>query len=114
MEWINGCTLKAFLSAQQQQSVHEQSLKSIAHILRKMHAQHLIHGDLTTSNIMIRNRTPDAAGDIQKEDVVLVDWGLSSFSALIEDKAVDLYVLERAWISTHPTLEHAVNSSHFC
>lgn len=32
-----------------------------------------------------------------------IDFGLSSGNASIEDKAVDLYVLERAWISTHPT-----------
>jgi len=32
----------------------------------------------------------------------LIDFGLSSFSHKIEDKAVDLYVLKRAMISLHP------------
>jgi tRNA A-37 threonylcarbamoyl transferase component Bud32 len=33
---------------------------------------------------------------------VLVDFGLAYTSSLTEDKAVDLYVLERAFASTHP------------
>jgi tRNA A-37 threonylcarbamoyl transferase component Bud32 len=33
---------------------------------------------------------------------VLIDFGLSYNSGLAEDKAVDLYVLERAFASTHP------------
>ena len=36
---------------------------------------------------------------------VLIDFGLSFISALVEDKAVDLYVLERAFSSTHPDSE---------
>jgi TP53 regulating kinase-like protein len=34
-----------------------------------------------------------------------IDFGLSSVSAKIEDKAVDFYVLKRAFISTHPGSE---------
>lgn len=36
---------------------------------------------------------------------VLIDFGLSFQSGLVEDKAVDLYVLERAFSSTHPQSE---------
>ncbi|KNC73152.1 hypothetical protein SARC_14290, partial [Sphaeroforma arctica JP610] len=36
---------------------------------------------------------------------VLIDFGLSYTSALPEDKGVDLYVLERAFLSTHPNSE---------
>lgn len=32
----------------------------------------------------------------------MIDFGLASVSTLAEDKAVDLYVLERAFASTHP------------
>jgi TP53 regulating kinase-like protein len=51
-----------------------------------------VHGDLTTSNLL-----RSAAGG-----VVLIDFGLSAPTASAEDKAVDLYVLERAFESTHP------------
>jgi len=37
---------------------------------------------------------------------VLIDFGLTSASTVAEDKAVDLYVLERAFASTHPASEH--------
>eukprot|EP01117_Protostelium_nocturnum_P015860 TRINITY_DN6187_c0_g1_i3.p1 TRINITY_DN6187_c0_g1~~TRINITY_DN6187_c0_g1_i3.p1 ORF type:complete len:113 (-),score=45.05 TRINITY_DN6187_c0_g1_i3:177-515(-) len=57
----------------------------------------MIHGDLTTSNIIIQEGTGK---------LVLIDFGLGSVSSLAEDKAVDLYVLERAFISTHPNTEH--------
>ena len=36
---------------------------------------------------------------------MLIDFGLSFHSTLVEDKAVDLYVLERAFASTHPESE---------
>jgi tRNA A-37 threonylcarbamoyl transferase component Bud32 len=36
---------------------------------------------------------------------VLIDFGLAYQSSLAEDKAVDLYVLERAFSSTHPDSE---------
>ena len=35
----------------------------------------------------------------------MIDFGLSFMSAKIEDKAVDIYVLKRALISTHPGSE---------
>ena len=34
-----------------------------------------------------------------------IDFGLSQVSSKIEDKAVDIYVLKRAFISTHPGSE---------
>ena len=36
----------------------------------------------------------------------LIDFGLSFVSTKVEDKAVDFYVLKRAFISTHPGSEH--------
>ncbi|GAA6062864.1 hypothetical protein JCM10212_000786, partial [Sporobolomyces blumeae] len=35
---------------------------------------------------------------------VLIDFGLSSASPSPEDRSVDLYVLERAFSSTHPVV----------
>ncbi|KAF8646032.1 hypothetical protein AX16_007457 [Volvariella volvacea WC 439] len=67
--------------------------------LAKMHAADIIHGDLTTSNMMLR-RIPG-----HPTQLLLIDFGLSYQSTLVEDKAVDLYVLERAFASTHPESE---------
>ncbi|KAJ1879457.1 TP53 regulating kinase, partial [Coemansia sp. S17] len=60
-----------------------------------MHSFDIIHGDLTTSNMILDN----------SNRLVLIDFGLSQISTSTEDKAVDLYVLERAFISTHPNSE---------
>lgn len=64
----------------------------------KMHANNIIHGDLTTSNILINPKQP---GDFTEYEVVFIDFGLSHYNQGTEDKGVDLYVLERALLSTH-------------
>ncbi|KAJ7583971.1 hypothetical protein C8J56DRAFT_1054492 [Mycena floridula] len=48
--------------------------------------------------------------DISSARLVLIDCGLSYQSNLVEDKAVDLYVLERAFSSTHPDAEPMFSS----
>ena len=73
----------------------------IGSTLAKMHNVDCIHGDLTTSNMLLQN---------DFEHVVLIDFGLSFVSALAEDKGVDLYVLERAFLSTHPNTEELFKS----
>ncbi len=72
-----------------------------------MHEADIIHGDLTTSNMMLRPASSEGNTkvDCERDEVVLIDFGLSSVSAFAEDKAVDLYVLERAFASTHPASE---------
>ncbi|XP_043690759.1 EKC/KEOPS complex subunit bud32-like isoform X1 [Telopea speciosissima] len=64
----------------------------IGDAIGKLHDGGLIHGDLTTSNMLFRNGT---------NELILIDFGLSFTSTLPEDKAVDLYVLERALLSMH-------------
>lgn len=58
-----------------------------------LHANGIIHGDLTTSNMLIR--------EDGESSLCLIDFGLASISTKAEDRAVDLYVLERAINSTH-------------
>lgn len=77
----------------------------IGKLLGKMHANNIVHGDLTTSNILISNKKKI---DIFYEtfdnlELILIDFGLSHTESTVEDKAVDLYVLERAILSTHTT-----------
>lgn len=98
---------------QPEETLDEQDQVKLMHLigleLAKMHEADIIHGDLTTSNMMLRSRGPSSNGktsvDLDHDEVVLIDFGLSSVSAFPEDKAVDLYVLERAFASTHPASE---------
>ncbi len=41
----------------------------------------------------------------------MIDFGLSTVQTSIEDKAVDLYVFERAVMSTHPGTEALVSAA---
>ncbi|XP_063222848.1 EKC/KEOPS complex subunit Tp53rkb isoform X1 [Bacillus rossius redtenbacheri] len=72
--------------------------KQVGSAVGRMHAHNLIHGDLTTSNMLL------ATGDAE-DRLVLIDFGLSVGQATAEDKAVDLYVLERALLSTHADMD---------
>ena len=53
--------------------------------IRKLHDADIIHGDITTSNIMLRD-----------DQLVFIDCGLGRHSPLEEDEAVDLLVLKKS------------------
>ena len=67
----------------------------IGRVIGVLHRNEIIHGDLTTSNMLLQ----EAADGAHK--LYFIDFGLSFISSSLEDKAVDLYVLERALTSTH-------------
>ena len=71
--------------------------KEIGKKIRQIHNTGIIHGDLTTSNMILISST-----------VYFIDFGLSFFSLKIEDKAVDLHVLEQALESKHHTISRKV------
>ena len=66
--------------------------KEIGLKVSQLHHDNIIHGDLTTSNMIIHAET---------KKLHFIDFGLSSFSDKVEDKAVDLFLLDRALESTH-------------
>lgn len=75
-----------------------------------LHAAGIVHGDLTTSNMMLRpsGSSENAGGEegsVLTGEIVIIDFGLASQGQSEEDRAVDLYVLERAFLSTHPRTE---------
>uniref|UniRef100_A0A060T423 EKC/KEOPS complex subunit BUD32 n=1 Tax=Blastobotrys adeninivorans TaxID=409370 RepID=A0A060T423_BLAAD len=105
MEKVLGPSLKQWIwdqeaegSANDEGSELEKVLINVGRQIGVLHLNEIVHGDLTTSNIVLRNG----------HEPTLIDFGLGSHSGLPEDKAVDLYVLERAVISTHP-----VNSDRY-
>jgi TP53 regulating kinase-like protein len=111
IELINGDTLKQLLynSKKSSNAYPIDSViwaKQIGIAIALMHDIDVIHGDLTTSNIMINTINSD--NNQVKYETVLIDFGLGMMQANAEDKAVDLYVLERAFISTHPGSENIV------
>jgi len=80
-----------------------------------LHDAQLVHRDITTSNIIaagiskselkatLLKTESDVHDLLSKLKLTFIDFGLAAVTQKAEDRAVDLYVLERAWISTHPT-----------
>ncbi|MBM3230545.1 Kae1-associated serine/threonine protein kinase [Candidatus Pacearchaeota archaeon] len=71
-------------------------VKQLGTLIAQLHNAHLIHGDLTTSNIMIHEKKKDT-----KTNLVLIDFGLGYESARAEDKATDLHVFKEALEAKH-------------
>jgi TP53 regulating kinase-like protein len=98
-------------------------MRRVGREVGKLHKLGVCHGDLTTSNLMVetpntndldQNQIPtcDAetvAATLRPQSlagaIYLIDFGLTTASIQDEDKAVDLYVLERAFAATHPAAE---------
>nr|CAB3267177.1 TP53-regulating kinase-like [Phallusia mammillata] len=111
LQHINGLTVRDLVSNEKKLNPQEgyanlyPVIKSIGRILAIMHDANIIHGDLTTSNMIYQSsKESNKIGNI-----FMIDFGLSSSSAMPEDKGVDLYVLERAFLSTHPGSEQLFN-----
>ncbi len=64
--------------------------KQIGKSLAILHNNGLIHGDLTTSNLILK-----------QEKVYFIDFGLGFHSDKLEDKAVDLHLIKQALEARH-------------
>ena len=96
LEFIDGFTLKHQIQAGLEDAKYRIYLDQLGKSLANLHDEGIFHGDLTTSNIMIEANT---------HRLFLIDFGLAMSQCSVEDKAVDLYVLERSFTSTHPKCE---------
>ena len=89
MEFIDGKKLSDSLESQDYKKI----CKQIAENITKMHNSGIIHGDLTTSNMIFKNN-----------QVYFIDFGLAFHSSKVEDKAVDLHLLKQALEAKHFTI----------
>lgn len=128
MEWIEGQPVRAavnrWLGARPAEEVEDRDrnsaliglMRRVGAAVGRLHAASVVHGDLTTSNMMLRpekgTERPGEAGEsdasldgVLAGEIVIIDFGLASQATHEEDRAVDLYVLERAFLSTHPRTE---------
>ena len=86
MEYIDGDKLRDVLEKKDYLNLCEQ----MGELVGKLHSKNIIHGDLTTSNMILKHT-----------EIYLIDFGLSQHSDKTEDKAVDLHLLKRALESKH-------------
>jgi len=90
MDYIDGKKLKDSLNGMGKKE-RENACIEVGKMIADLHASGIIHGDLTTSNMVT-----DRQGKI-----FLIDFGLGKFSEKVEDQAVDLFLLYEALKSTH-------------
>ena len=86
LEFIEGKKLKDVLDGQNCTDLGTRIGRNIA----RLHSKRIIHGDLTTSNMILK-----------EGEIFLIDFGLSFFSVKAEDRAVDLHLLNQALKSSH-------------
>jgi TP53 regulating kinase-like protein len=113
-EWVERVGRKKLETGQESTEQEQEILSLMGRIGRavgRLHEIGIVHGDLTTSNLMLRPPPPHSSPSGEESldgDVVLIDFGLAQQSPKQmqeEDRAVDLYVLERAFAATHPSAE---------
>ncbi len=102
LEFINGRALKEVV--EKNPSLCIEAGKNI----RVLHDCGVIHGDLTTSNIIVANEKDSLLFDRIKKNgpLFFVDFGLGFFSKKLEDKAVDLVVFKKTFNATHSGLKN--------
>lgn len=114
LEWIEGTPVRVnineWLGTRTEGIEDDVRLKDlmrrIGEAIGNMHKIGIVHGDLTTSNMMLSPpRSSSEHVDGLSGDIVVIDLGLASGGVHEEERAVDLYVLERAFGSTHPRAE---------
>ncbi|MCK4435657.1 Kae1-associated kinase Bud32 [Candidatus Bathyarchaeota archaeon] len=90
MEFIEGIQVKQVLN---DYSTEERKHLSnyIGKLIGSLHLHDIIHGDLTTSNMILN----------ESGNIVFVDFGLGEISVELESKGVDLHLMKRAFQSTH-------------
>jgi TP53 regulating kinase and related kinases len=90
MEYVEGQQVKQLLNGISKAERHDLCVK-IGESIARMHKQGLIHGDLTTSNIILN----------LERKLFFIDFGLGEKNSELEAQGVDLHLLKRALQSTH-------------
>jgi len=93
MEYLSGKKLSEDL----EKLDYKKIAKQIGENITKIHNQDIIHGDLTTSNMIFKTNK-----------VYFIDFGLGFHSHKIEDKAVDLHLIQQALNAKHHTIAEEV------
>jgi N6-L-threonylcarbamoyladenine synthase/protein kinase Bud32 len=94
MEQVQGTLLTLDLT--------EENLREAGRMVGRLHTAGLMHGDLTTSNLIVRE------GD---RKCVLIDFGLAQVTQEIEQRGVDIHVLYQTLESTAPAKAGALKAA---
>jgi N6-L-threonylcarbamoyladenine synthase/protein kinase Bud32 len=87
------------------QNLTEEALHKAGRIVGKLHSSGIMHGDLTTSNMILRDG--DGA-------CVLIDFGLAQVTSEVEQRGVDIHVLYQTLESTAPHYADFLKTAFAC
>ncbi len=99
MEYVPGLTIKQLLNEARLDDLME-IFRDIGTSIARLHAEGIVHGDLTTSNLILSGGR-----------VFFVDFGLGDFNKSYEAMGVDLHLMLRALESAQPSSAHRLFSS---
>lgn len=91
METIHGEPLKDVIDAD--------LARKAGVLVGKLHAGGIIHGDLTTSNMLVRGGR-----------IYLIDFGLAFWDEMLEARGVDVHVFYQTLVSSHRGHEKLMNA----
>jgi Kae1-associated kinase Bud32 len=99
MEFIEGPRMKDVLDLGMSERIGE--------LVGRLHGCGIIHGDLTTSNLILHTGDGD-------DRIYFIDFGLGYFEKNVEAQGVDVHVLFQTFVSTHgdPGLEEAFSRGY--
>lgn len=92
MEFVEGTRLKDLVSSMEPGRAMP-LFKRLGVAIASLHAAGIMHGDLTTSNVIVAKR-----------GLVLIDFGLSVATMRVEDQAVDLRLIKETLTGAHSSM----------
>jgi Kae1-associated kinase Bud32 len=88
IEYIEGVKVRDLFD-RDDEKLKQKVCRELGKTIKKMHQNDIIHGDLTTSNM------------IWNDKLYLIDFGLGKISIRVEDMAVDIHLLKECFRSKH-------------
>ncbi|MDH3353382.1 MAG: KEOPS complex kinase/ATPase Bud32 [Nanoarchaeota archaeon] len=101
IEFIDGDKLSETLNSYDKKKQF-QAMKKLGKQTALLHENNIIHGDLTTSNTILKD-----------DKIFIIDFGLGFISTKLEDKAVDLHLIKQALEAKHfRSPDHPLGQNH--
>lgn len=101
IEFIDGDKLSETLNSYDEKKQF-QVMKKLGKQTALLHENNIIHGDLTTSNTILK-----------ENKIFIIDFGLGFISTKLEDKAVDLHLIKQALEAKHfRSPDHSLGQNH--
>jgi len=97
--WRNTITMEYIVGVKLKDCISEEYCKQAGNLVGRLHRGGIIHGDLTTSNMIV-----------SRDRLYLIDFGLSFYEQTVEARGVDIHVFFQTLRSTHEDYETLIEA----